>query len=48
VFVNNGEQVLTTYTFPEDGGDGIAAFASNGNAVITRLKAWDLSGMKSE
>lgn len=47
VFVNNGEKVLTTYTFPEEGGDLIAAFSLNGNATIKHLKVWDMSGVNN-
>ena len=43
VFVNNGEQVLTTYIFPKQGADGLSAFASGTGTVITSLSIWDLS-----
>lgn len=43
VFVNNGEAALTTYIYPGENSDGIAAFATGGTATIKTLKAWDLS-----
>jgi levanase/fructan beta-fructosidase len=43
VFVNGGEQVLTTYIYPEEGATGCSAFSSGGKAVIKDLKTWDLS-----
>ena len=43
VFVNGGEKVLTTYIYPDEGADGIAAFSEGGNAVINTLKLWNLS-----
>lgn len=47
VFVNNGEQVLTTYFFPNEKENHLSFFASNGSAVINDLKAWNLSGIKN-
>jgi fructan beta-fructosidase len=43
VFVNDGEQVLTTYIYPDEGATGCAVFAEGGNAVVRDLKIWDLS-----
>lgn len=43
VFINNGEQVLSTYIFPNKDADGLSAFATGGEAVIGSLKIWDLS-----
>ena len=43
VFVNNGEAVLTTYIYPGEHADKIAAFATNGAAEIQSLKIWNLS-----
>ncbi|HVM86993.1 MAG TPA: glycoside hydrolase family 32 protein [Puia sp.] len=46
IFVNNGEQVLTTYIFPETGADGLSFFAKKGTAEIRNLKLWNLSNLK--
>jgi len=43
VFVNDGEAALTTYIYPGENADKIAAFASGGNATIKSIKIWDLS-----
>jgi levanase/fructan beta-fructosidase len=43
VFVNDGEAALTTYIYPAENADKIAAFANGGNAMIKSLKIWDLS-----
>jgi fructan beta-fructosidase len=43
VFVNDGEQVLTTYIYPGEGASGCSAFAEGGTAVVRSLKIWDLS-----
>ena len=47
VFVNDGEAALTTYIYPAENADKIAAFANGGNAVIKSLKIWDLSKANS-
>lgn len=46
VFANNGEAALTTYIYPDEGADNIAAYSSNGNATIDALKIWNLSSVK--
>jgi len=43
VFVNDGEAALTTYIYPGENADGIAAFASGGSATVKSFKIWDLS-----
>lgn len=43
VFVNDGEKVLTTYIYPDEGATGCSAFATGGKAVIRTLRMWDLS-----
>lgn len=43
VFVNGGEQVLTTLIFPEKGATGLSVFASEGEVGVGELKAFDLS-----
>ncbi len=43
VFVNDGEAALTTYIYPGEQADKIAAFANGGSAEIKSLKIWDLS-----
>ena len=43
VFVNDGEAVLSTYIYPGENSDKIAAFAKGGTAVIKSVKIWDLS-----
>jgi levanase/fructan beta-fructosidase len=43
VFVNNGEQVLSTYIFPGRDADGLSAFTAGGEAILRSLKIWDLS-----
>lgn len=46
VFVNNGESVLSTYIFPDEDADNIAAFSTGGTALIKSIKIWDLSKIK--
>ncbi|MFL5787688.1 MAG: GH32 C-terminal domain-containing protein, partial [Flavisolibacter sp.] len=46
IFINNGEQVLTTQLFPEENANRLSAFAKDGNAEIRSLKLWDLSKFK--
>jgi levanase/fructan beta-fructosidase len=48
VFVNGGEQVITTYVFAPDGANGMSAFATGGSAAIKSLKVWDLSGVSNK
>ena len=48
VFVNEGEQVITTYVFAPDGANEMSAFATGGSAVIKSLKVWDLSGVSNK
>ena len=48
IFVNNGEKVLSTYTFPEEGANLLSAFAVGGNALIKSLKVWDLSKINKD
>lgn len=48
VFVNNGEKVLSTYTFPDEGANLLSAFANGGKASITSLTVWDLSGVNQD
>jgi fructan beta-fructosidase len=43
VFVNNGEKVLTTHIYPDEGADQLAAFSFGGKAMISSLTIWDLS-----
>ena len=43
VFVNDGEAALTTYIFPGEAADNIAAFASSGKAEIKNVKIRDMS-----
>lgn len=43
VFVNNGEQVLSTYIFPGTDADGITAFATGGSATLKYVAIWNLS-----
>jgi levanase/fructan beta-fructosidase len=43
VFVNNGEEVLSTYIFPGKDANGLSAFADGGEAVLRTLKIWNLS-----
>lgn len=43
VFVNDGEQVITTYVFADSSANGVSAFATGGSAVIKSLKVRDLS-----
>lgn len=48
VFVNDGEAVLTTYIYPDEEADGIAAFATGGSAAIKNIKIRDLSNAAKE
>lgn len=43
VFVNDGEQVLTTYIYPDGGAGGCSVFAEGGTATVRSMKIWDLS-----
>ncbi|RNI40263.1 hypothetical protein EFY79_02900 [Hanamia caeni] len=43
VFVNDGEQVFTTYVYPPKDADGISVFSVNGKSEISDLKAWDMT-----
>ena len=43
VFVNDGEQVFTTYIYPPKDADGISVFTVNGKSEISNLKAWVMS-----
>lgn len=43
VFVNNGEQALTTYIYPPSNADGISAFSIGGKSTIKSLQIWDMS-----
>ena len=43
VFVNNGEKVLTTHIYPDEGADQLAAFSLGGKAIINSLTIWDMS-----
>jgi fructan beta-fructosidase len=42
VFVNGGEQVLTTYVYPAVGATGCSTF---GKAPLKNMQVWDLSGL---
>jgi len=42
VFVNDGEQVLTTLLFPASGATGFAVFAKEGSVELNELKMWNL------
>jgi len=42
VFINDGEAALTTYIYPDELADKIAAFANGGSAEIKSLKTWDM------
>jgi fructan beta-fructosidase len=46
IFINNGEQVLTTQLFPDENANRLSAFVKDGNAEIRSLKLWDLSKFK--
>ena len=48
VFVNDGEAALTTYIYPGENADKIAAFANGGNATIKSVKIWDLSKVNAQ
>ena len=48
VFANDGEAALTTYIYPGENADGIAAFASGGTATVKSLKTWDLSKVNAQ
>lgn len=43
VFVNNGEQALTTNIYPPENADGISAFSTGGKSEIKTVKVWDMS-----
>jgi fructan beta-fructosidase len=48
IFVNNGEEVLSTYTFPDEGADLLSIFAVGGNALIKSLTVRDLSKINKD
>ncbi|HZI68826.1 MAG TPA: glycoside hydrolase family 32 protein [Hanamia sp.] len=43
VFVNDGEQVLTTYVYPGMDSDLLSAFSFGGQTLIKSLKVWDMA-----
>jgi levanase/fructan beta-fructosidase len=43
VFVNDGEQVLTTYVYPGKDSDLLSAFSFGGQTLIKSLKVWDMA-----
>lgn len=43
VFVNDGEKVLTTHIYPDEGADQLAAYSVGGKAIMNSLTIWDLS-----
>jgi levanase/fructan beta-fructosidase len=43
IFVNDGEETLTTYIYPPENADGISVFSKGGKSVITSLKIWDMT-----
>ncbi len=43
IFVNDGEQVLTTYVYPAQDANGLSVFSKDGNASIKNIKIWDMS-----
>jgi fructan beta-fructosidase len=46
VFVNNGEAALTTYIYPGEDANHIAAFSKNGKATIKSLTIWNMSSVQ--
>ena len=46
VFVNGGEQVLTTYIYPSENANGLKLFSRDGKAVMKNIKIWDMSPVK--
>ena len=48
IFVNDGEQVLSTYTFPDEDANLLSAFSVGGSALINSLTAWDLSKINKD
>jgi levanase/fructan beta-fructosidase len=46
IFVNDGEEVLTTLVFPGKGATGLSLFARGGQANVEVLKVWDMSSLK--
>ncbi len=47
VFFNNGEQVLTTYIYPDEDADNISIFTHGGSVLLKSMKIWNLSGIRS-
>lgn len=43
VFVNDGEEALTTYIYPPENADGFSAFSVGGKSEIKSFKIWDMS-----
>ena len=43
IFVNDGEQALTTYIYPPKDADGFSVFSTNGKSTIKTLKILDMS-----
>ena len=48
VFVNNGEQVLSTYIYPGEGANILSVFAVGGKSLIKNVKIWDLSKINNK
>ncbi len=45
VFANDGEITMTALMFPNPNSTGIALFSEGGSAVMTSLKAWELTSI---
>ena len=43
IFINEGEEVLSTYIYPPKNAQGISAFSTHGKSEIRTLKIWDMS-----
>jgi len=43
IFVNDGEKVLSTYIYPDEGATALSAFAKGGMATMKAFRIWDLS-----
>ncbi len=48
IFVNDGEQVLSTYIYPGEKANGLSFFVVSGKSSIKNVKIWDLSKIKNE
>jgi levanase/fructan beta-fructosidase len=48
IFVNGGEEVLSTYIYPGEGADLLSMFATGGKSLFEHIRIWDLSKINNK